>query len=277
VDRKVLFASSLGGATVNRTSPLSWGVLLVGLSAGAAWGQALPPAGDPPAERPAPRLLDDRVDVLLREWSSRTTEIKSLYCKFTRTTEDRTWGKKNVEEGSARYLAPNRARLDIETGDRRESHVLTGKGEMWVYDVPRQQITIYRFAQESTDQDQIQNGQLPFLFGISPDKARSRYKFELLKEDPKKVKVRVHPKLAEDQKNFVWCEIDLDKKEFLPERLKFMEPNDSEVTFEFKLMKHNLDINPADFEGRKVAGWNIVIQDRDQPGQAAIPPAGNRR
>lgn len=238
-------------------------------------GAAVPLAAQQPAPpaRPAADgagILDNRVDELLREWSVRTGEIKSLYAQFTRTTVDKQWKAKEVDEGSARYLAPGRARLDIETAERAESHVLTDQNELWLYLPPQKKIKIFKLNKQAKA-DALDDGPLPFLFGAKPDTAKIRYRFEILAEDQKMVQTRVYPKLEKDRQNFVWCEMTLNKETFLPNQLKFLEPNNNEVTFTFKGIWTNIEINPSDFEGKRVKGWAVEVQQHNN--EELVPAA----
>lgn len=220
-------------------------------------------AGAAPPSKSAGGILETRVDALLREWSVRTADVTSLYTEFTRSTDDKVFRKKEVVEGSARYLKPNRGRLDIVTGESPESFVLTSERELWQYLPKEKKIVVYRLppSQEST---QLEEGPIPFLFGTKPEQAKSRYRFELIEEGDKIIHVRVHPKLQEDQANFAWCELWLSKETFLPERMKFLESNQNEVTFVFKTMVSNIEIKASDFEVRRLKGWDYIVKRLDE-------------
>jgi TIGR03009 family protein len=203
-----------------------------------------------------PGILDNRVDVLLREWSERTGTIKSMYAEFTRTTIDKVFRNKEEAKGSARYLQPNKARLDIE-GE--ESFVLTGK-EIWHYRIALKQIKVFQLPPDAAEAQDIQDGPLPFLFGAKPDKAKARYNFRILKEDDRVVHVEVLPKLREDQQNFSQAEIWLNKENFQPNQLKFVEANGNEIVFDFKKIWTNININESDFSGKAIDGWQVIVQ-----------------
>lgn len=221
-------------------------------------------------------LLDNRVDVILREWSSRTGEIKSLYAEFTRTNIDHAWKDKEVAEGSARFLAPTQARLDV-LGDNAESYILTGEGEIWEYKPPIKQITIYELPPEMIRGDAIQEGPLPFLFGTKPDKAKARYNFKIIEETDKHVHIKIKPKLQEDMKNFAAADLWLDRSNYLPSKLMFVEPNQNQVTYEFKGIWTNIEISKDDFVPKLIKGkpgepdWR-VNRKKVGPTNTAEPP-----
>lgn len=267
---KLCFTSGLGGFVVKRSFGYAPLALMLVLAATAA--QAQPSAG----------ILDDRVDILLRDWSQKTSQIRSLYAEFERTTVDKVWGTKETAKGSARYMAPQKARLDI-LGENAESYVITGTGEIWEYKPPTKQITVYELPPEMIKEvKNIQDGPLPFLFGTEPEKAKARYRFEIIHRDEKMIHVKVFPKLQEDKQHFVWAEIRLDGKTFLPTMLIFQEANSNEVTFDFgQSVWTNIEINEDDFVGKPIKDWRIIrkkvnseqgeAQMSQQPTQQQVP------
>lgn len=235
------------------------------------------------AGQPGGQLLESRVDILLREWSDKTSEIQSLYTVFHRTTVDRVWNKKSTVPGSARYLSPDKARLDIFQiqADKQqrpdEGLILTGKGEIWHYSVPKGQITIYELPADMSKQEALEEGPLPFLFATQPEKAKQRYSFEIVDENEETVRAKITPKLQEDQQNFAIAEITLDKKTFLPKRLFFIEANQNEVTFDFVNIWSNIDIKPSDFDPPPTEGFVVIrkqINENEVAPQAALPSGG---
>ena len=240
-----------------------WQSALVAMLVWASWTLAQPAAVPGPVRAPATGVLDSRIETMLREWERHTAQIRSLYTEFTRTMNDKVWKTTEVANGSARYLHPNRARLDI-FGDDAESFVLTGGGEIWHFKVPHKQIQIFRLPPDQIDaQRNLQDGPLPFLFGTKPEKAKARYRLQILEEGERIVHLLVYPKLEEDKRNFVKSEIWLDKaKHFLPVKLMFIEPaNGNEVTFDFKEVWTNVEINPEDFVPKRIIGWPVTVHN----------------
>ena len=219
-------------------------------------------------------ILDDRIDTLLRQWGERAADVKSLYCEFTRVTEDKAWRTKERANGSARYLHPKRARLDV-LGENAESVVLTGAGDIWVYVPAKKKINIYELP-PNAENDPLQNGPLPFLFERDPEKARGRYRFELLGEDERIIHLRVHPKLGPDQATFVRAELWLDKKSFLPAKLVFIESNRNEVTYVFNKIWTNIPLDPDVFVGKRIKGWKVIVQKIGKDADAARPKKAPR-
>lgn len=252
LDVALRFRASGGGNRVFRISACAIGAccLLV---------LAVPAGAQERNEEANNAILDNRVDVLLRDWSERTSKIQTLYTEFTRTEIDKVWRTKESAAGSARYIHPNRARLDI-TGENAQSYVLTGQGEIWEFRPPKKQIVVWKLPPEEAAKDSLEDGPLPFLFGTRPDKAKMRYGFKILSEDEKVVHVEVIPKLRKDQQDFVQAEIWLSRQTFLPDRLKFLEANGNEMIFDFKQIWTNIEIDPADFAPKRVDKWAFIVK-----------------
>lgn len=206
------------------------------------------------------RILDDRVDQILRDWAARAKGIQSLWAEFDRTVYDKVWNNKEHHVGQACYLAPNRARLDIKDI---ESYVVNGKGEIWEYKPPLKQIKVYHLPPEMVKNQDLQDGPLPFLFGTDPERAKARYRFKIVEESAKSVHLAIYPKLREDQQNFVRAEVWLNKETFLPDRLMFQEPNSNEITFEFSgRIWINIEIEEDKyFECKEYADWRVIHQN----------------
>lgn len=203
--------------------------------------------------------FEDRVDALLRQWSQRTSEIRTLYAEFDRISVDKVFRSTDEAEGSARYKAPKEARMDIVGGSTPESHLLTKDGEIWHYEKTKQQITIYELPEEIKQKPNLQEeGPLPFLFGADPQRAKERFKFTILDEDEEVVHARIEPKLQADQKDFDVAEIWLVKKSFLPRKMIFEQPNNAQVTYDFTGIWTGVELNDEDFQPKRVKGWRVL-------------------
>jgi outer membrane lipoprotein-sorting protein len=127
---------------------------------------------------------------------------------------------------------------------------------------------VYKLPPELAQNSDVQDGPLPFLLGAKADKIKARYRLEILAEDDKQVQLRVYPKLQDDRQNFVRAELWLAKETYLPTKLAFLEPNHNLVTYQFKQIWTNIEISPSDFKGKRIEGWEIIVQqlaERDDP------------
>jgi TIGR03009 family protein len=223
------------------------------------------------------KLLENRVDTVLREWSEKTGQIRSLYTVFTRTIVDPVWNGKDVSPGSARYLSPKMARLDVTGGQMPESLVLPGNGEAWHYKPANQNaqdniVEIHKLPQDVQEKDVLEDGPLPFLFATKPEKAKQRYKFEILEEDEQILRAKITPKLEDDQRDFVEAEITLKKTDWLPTRISILEATKQQVTYDLSQTWTNIEISPSDFAVSVPKGWKSIRMQAVMPAGAAGEP-----
>jgi len=208
-------------------------------------------------------ILENKADAVLRQWSEKTGKIQSLYTVFNRTIFDPVWQEKDSSSGSARYFAPKMARLDIMGGKRPEHLVLPGNGEAWHFKpaVSADQeniVEVHPLPNDVKEKDVLEEGPLPFLFATQPEKAKQRYKFEILEEKPTAYLIRITPKLEEDQKDFVQAEILLDKEKLLPSQIKILEATKQEVTYQIENIWTNIEIKATDFAVDVPKGWKRI-------------------
>jgi hypothetical protein len=220
-------------------------------------------------------ILENKADAVLRQWSDKTGKIQSLYTVFNRTIFDPVWQEKDSSAGSARYLAPKMARLDIVGGKRPEHLLLPGNGEAWHFKpaVNAEQeniVEVHKLPNEVKEKDVLEDGPLPFLFATQPEKAKQRYKFEIIEEKPTAYLIRITPKLEEDQKDFVQAEILLDKEKLLPTQIKILEATKQEVTYQIENIWTNIEIKTTDFAVDVPKGWKKI----DMAAPAHVGDAG---
>lgn len=212
----------------------------------------------------APHFLDGRIDAVLRDWWISTSKIKTCYAEFNRTIRDRAFGDEQAQ-GRAHFSHPNKARLDvfIDEGGRKEvleTYILTGAGEIWEYKPRIPQIVIWKLPPEFARQEMVEEGPLPFLLGAKPEKIKARYRLKLADENDESIHLTVHPKLEEDSQNFVKVELWLNKKDYLPAKLVFIEPNNNVVTYHFTGIWPNVELDAKNFVPVRIKGWPVVEQ-----------------
>ena len=204
-----------------------------------------------PNEAPQPEIMqnsqaanpfDNSIDNLLRTWCDKTSNVKTLYTEFERSIADAAFGDTEKSDGQARFVFPNKARLDVLKGDRAESFVLNGKNEIWHYMPPLKQLRVYHFPKKPDGQD-IENNPVPFLVGLAPDKAKERYRFQIVDKTDAFTHVKIIPKRQKDLEDFKVAEVWLNSATFFPDKLVFIEPNNNKMTFKFKGIYTNIEIN----------------------------------
>src|SRR5262245_59524287 len=74
--------------------------------------QQSPPA-TPPAPPATPPAVSPRLDTLLQQWEQKMKSVETLYAECTRTTLDKVYQGTEVFEGTAKYMKPNLAALEM--------------------------------------------------------------------------------------------------------------------------------------------------------------------
>ena len=124
------------------------------------------------------------------------------------TEVDKTFQATKVYEGTAQFLKPNMAILDLR--DKRkpelfEEYICTGT---FLYEFAPTNKTIRVHELPKTATGQADDNFLSFLFGMKAVDAKKRYDLKLSKEDQYYVYVDIVPKMPADKADFArpsWC------------------------------------------------------------------------
>ena len=215
---------------------------------------------------------------ILKTWEQQGNTMKRLEGKLERYTYDFTFNVEKRASGEFYYESYDKARLDIqpvkikkgsvnEHGPRgRKFTIQPDEPKIWISDginvsminVVRKEYQRLVIPPEGRGKN-IVDGPLPFLFGISAEKAKARYRMELYRDTQKGgmhnlkkgiVHLRVYPLWKQDAANWVQAEVLLDAKTFLPTAIKLIHPGGTtEMVYTFHAVKRN--------KTRGVfAGWN---------------------
>jgi hypothetical protein len=232
-------------------------------------------------------LLDNDVDRLLRKWHEKTKPVTNLYAEFTRVKKTISFGDEVVQPGSARFLQPCYGRLDVkpqtnanpkagpEAIDKGESFIVTekpGEGgkkqlEVWHYNLAEKQVQITEFKDRQNVGNPQEEGPLKLMFGMDPKRAQAQYQIQILADGSHEVghgkqrrkvdgiRVRIVPKIEELKQEFLWAEMTLNRKSYMPIELVVKENLDTMVAYDFgDNIMTNLPvvkgdgIHPTDFE-----------------------------
>src|SRR4051812_49729190 len=99
-----------------RSSRLALAGLLLGSSLYAQTPPAAPPAAPMNPAPPAVPAADPnaaRLDALLQKWQDEMQKVQTLSSEMTRTTLDKVRGESSTFTGSAKYMKPNLAALEM--------------------------------------------------------------------------------------------------------------------------------------------------------------------
>jgi TIGR03009 family protein len=217
-------------------------------------------AADPNTGKP----VDPRIEALLEVWSKRTKEIKTLQGTHIRSTRDFSWGTETVAEGKFYVETPDKGRIDVgpytgklptkpmgrtaPNGKTVELKVqASNKKERWICD--GNEIKAIDDDNKTYDAikippsqrgENIMDGPLPFLFGMPPDRAKSRYEFKLINENNKAYAIEVRPKWKQDAIDWTKAQLILDREMCLPKEVHlFNAAGTTETVYWFNDLQSN--------------------------------------
>lgn len=248
---------------------------LVSLSA-AAWCQA--PANPTPPAVPTASPETQRLDQLLAAWEQRMKSIESLVVECSRAEFDKTYNSTELFVGTARYLKPNLARLDLQKKSDPnyfEKYVCNGQ-HLYEYRLKQKMVRVHELPKNSNgiSDDTF----LSFLFGMKAEDAKRRYELRLVKEDQWWIYVEILPRYTADKQEFSKAQMVLyaapQQLAMLPRRLWFQHPNGSEITWEFPKVEPNARLNRQEFvPPQPPKDWVVERASAPQTPAKANPPA----
>lgn len=207
------------------------------------------------------------LDLILTNWERAGQITQRLEGKHRRYIYDFVFNVEKWSEGEFYYEAPDKGRIDLNepdgfvAGKVRERNgkpfaIQKDKPERWVcdgtqvvaIDEDRKEYQRIPIPVESRGQN-IADGPLPFLFGISKKKIVMRYNITL-HDDPAeggqhdlkagKIHLRVQPLWQQDAANWQTAEIMLDAKTYLPHAIRLIHPGgNAETVYVFYEVKRN--------------------------------------
>jgi TIGR03009 family protein len=227
--------------------------------------QAAPPAPSP-----------DRLNVLLQKWEEKMQSVQTLEAQCTRMTLDKTYQSTDVFEGTAKYMKPNLALLDMKKKGRPEvyeRYLCTGTF-LYEYAPQNRIIRIHELPPPKPGQVAEDNF-LSFLFGMRAAEARRRYDIKLVKEDQWYIYLEILPREQTDKSDFEKARLVLLNNTFLPRQLWFMQPNGNEITWDIPKIDSGAGARVArsDFAPPKdpPPGWTFQRVPR-QDARRDVPP-----
>jgi TIGR03009 family protein len=224
--------------------------------------------------------LAARMELLLKAWEQRSSQVKELDAAFTRQDKSPAWQEESEYQGRALLKSPDLAFLNFDklepvkkTYSHYERIICTGK-EVFHYQTASKQIFIYPLNAEERARA-LEEGPLPFLFNMKADKAKQRYKMELFSEKDNYAWIQIFPLEKIDQETFSKVYVQLNTQRFLPDRLIIFAPNGKDTQdYKFSTIKMNSGIAANNFEGVLPKGWDVVRNP--SAGQQPAPGATNQ-
>jgi TIGR03009 family protein len=246
-------------------------------------GQPQPGAGLAPQSPvvqpvPPPAVLDpthDRLDWVLVQWEQQMKGIESLAAQCSRTTTDVVHDNKvTVFVGSAKYMRPNLAMLEMVRKDKPEQfEKFVCNGQHLYHYLPLQK-RVQKKTLTQPKQGLPEDNFLSFLFGMSAAEAKSRYDLKLGKEDQFYYFIDITPKLEQDKADFERARIVLNKDSFMPRQLWFQEPaNKNTVLWDVPQIQTKIALQKEEFLNPPVPkDWEVVSEPADPPQPRVVRP-----
>lgn len=242
---------------------LTWALIVAASAAGQ----------QPPGPGPDPRR--NELDALLLQWENAMRSVQTISAECTRTSVDKTFQNTEVFTGTAKYLKPNLAMLEMQKqGNPQafEKYIVTGT---YVYEYAPQNKEIRVHEMPPPKPGQVADDSfLSFLFGIRAEEARRRYDLRLAKADEWYYYIEISPRFPADKQDFHRARLVLNKGTFLPRELWFEQANANEVRWDIPRIQSGVALNRQDFTEPAVpTGWRIVRVPRPNDLQRGeLPP-----
>jgi len=273
----------------------------VGVVAGSGLGQTQAPARRPQTSAPAspgaaaptrkaesPPPVDERTQALQRQqmeqllvlWEKQSARLTTLDVGFDRVDKSDAWGDEKYK-GRAYFQAPNLAcihtqKVEDKKAVDQERIVCSGK-DVYQYNFETRQIFVFPLDKDQRKKA-LEEGPLPFLFNMKADEVKQRYQMQLLNQDERAYLIGVLPRLKEDRAVFSQAFLQLNKKNFLPDRLLLVSPNGKDTQdYVFSGVSANQKVDPNLFRGVKVAGWKEIYNPTPEQMQKAVDDARGPR
>lgn len=211
----------------------------------------------------------DDIDGILEQWQRRSAQRKSLEVRFTR--EDKTKGGTEHYAGRLILSRAHGAALLVTDEPQLDGRLLPDR-LIWTADTLHEihPFSEVRFVYHIGGKTRVRPPAvftLPFLWNISVDEVKSRFRFELLKSEQKSWTIAVDPLNEPDLKYFYKALITLKRESFLPSRYYLTVSDDGEDkdTSDYKITETRADapFPESAFRIPKGDGWKVLHQGRD--------------
>jgi TIGR03009 family protein len=238
--------------------------------------QTPPRTQTPPAAQPG---LDarNRLDALLMTWEQKMTAVQTILAQVTRTSVDKTFQVVEVYQGTAKYMKPNLAMLDMKKKGKEEvfeKYICTGT---FLYEYAPQDKEIRVHELPSPKPGQVsEDSFLSFLFGMRAEEAKRRYDLRLVKgppEDQWYYYVEISPRYDQDKQDFKRARLVLMASTFLPRELWFEQPNGNEVKWDIPKIESGVQLNRTDFTSPQAPpGWQVKRMPKASTAPRVVRP-----
>src|SRR5262249_26545922 len=173
-------------------------------------------------------------DGFLQRWEKEMKDVDTLVIPCKRTVKDKEFGKVSEKSGAAMFKRPNLAFVHLQKKDKPEEdyerYVCTGN---FLYEFAPQFKELRARALPQPKSGNVSDDNfLSMLFGMKAADAKKRYDLKLTREDDNFIYIHVFPRNNADKAEFSQARIVINKQNFLPRQLWFVEPNKNEITWD---------------------------------------------
>jgi len=234
-----------------------WTLVMMGVSGTALIAQQPANPGGAPIQFPAVTLnpATNRLDAILLSWEQAMRPMQSASAQCTHTVVDKVLKDTQVYEGTAHFMKPDLAIIDLKMKGRPQDveHVICTGTFVYQFVPANQIIKVFDLKTGQSNQDNF----LPFLQGMKAQDAKARYDLTLVKEDKLYTYIKIVPRLLEDKADFREARLVLWSQTLLPRELRFVEPNGNESIWDIPKIEANpRTLNRTVFTAPKLPpGW----------------------
>jgi TIGR03009 family protein len=262
-----------------------WSLAILLLIASVSVAQQPPRLVDPPAGATAPPLnvpANNALNDLLGQWEQRMKSIQGIEATVRRTEVDAVTNAKEVFEGSAKFLRPDRADLylkKLSNPQLYERFLLTGT---YLYEFRPQQkaVRVHTIPQRAPGQPAMEDNFMGLLFGMSSQEAKRRYDLQLKEKagDTWYSYLLVKPRMPADKAEFTEARLVLWQANrpngLLPAQISFGQTNGNTIQWDILNINAAPKLGPTDFAKPQVPKdwqWITVPPPAGGPASAAPP------
>jgi TIGR03009 family protein len=227
-------------------------------------------AQPPQQKQVQPQPKGNQLDDVLISWEKVMVGLNSFVAECNETFVDKIFQVTKVSKGTAKYVKPNRASLEMYQVNKPgefKKYVCNGK-ELYEYAADAKEIRIHTLTAPKAGQVSDDNF-LTFLFGMKAADAKRRYQLTLQAPPPNDTwyhYIEVLPRDPSDKVDFTRARLVLLRSNYLPRQLWFLQPNGNEVTWDFPKVHPNAPVAENEFmRPTPPPGWQLRQVQPDVP------------
>jgi TIGR03009 family protein len=250
---------------------------------GGRFALAQQPIQKQPEPQPNPQQQAAALEAILGNWQKAFAGVNKLHIKDAkRTMKDVVFVDTSIFQGDIKFLAPRRFLVDLKKVDKGQIQpavfdrvVCTGNAS-FQFD-PKNKVI---FVQPLPDKKAADDTIMGFLFpDMKMGDFKNRYRLTLLPPPPASAAyyyfIDIEPVLPQDKQVFSRARLVLNRSNFLPRQLYYIEPNGSQVTWDFpQIHTSDANVQPSEFNVPTLPSreWSF----RQRVAESPPPPRPNK-